>query len=553
MKLCYIWVEKYKNLEDFELNLCSNTQYCYDHDIATISETEKHSVPKNLFNEKFSDITAIVGKNSAGKSNSLDLICKILVNNIKSFKNYIFIMEDNNTRYIYSSLIPDREIINKTKCEINNSPSSIKNLNVVFFSNIYDANYLPISTFNSRNNFKFISANNNYNLRSYHRSTKHTTLFKKQISFIKNLGRKNLEEIDFDVPDNIMVGLVFKPVNEIFRFYSNVDKNNSTYIKEFDKYILSKLRKIIDRKDISSLDKYIECLKISIVHRVIDRYVKFNKNDIDSFDVKFENVIEIIENKKFNKIIDYNKKWNDDLEDDKELENTLTQIDSLKESISDNVDISSMSEFNPRHIEFRIKFKTSDNLSSHLYEHLENMISLGFISVRWEGISSGHNAFLTLFSLIYDALKGTRANTIICIDEGDLYLHPKWQIQFFRNIEKILPQFSSSSSQKLQLVLTSHSPFLLTDLPRNNIIILNEGKVVDNDLKTFGANLYDLYDQAFFLDQEKIGTFAFSKIIEASENIYSSNKDLKNNAKLLIDIIGDDLIRGQLKGMINND
>ncbi|WJK27631.1 AAA family ATPase [Vibrio parahaemolyticus] len=155
--------------------------------------------------------------------------------------------------------------------------------------------------------------------------------------------------------------------------------------------------------------------------------------------------------------------------------------------------------------------------------------------------------------MIYDALKGTRANTIICIDEGDLYLHPKWQIQFFRNIEKILPQFSSSSSQKLQLVLTSHSPFLLTDLPRNNIIILNEGKVVDNDLKTFGANLYDLYDQAFFLDQEKIGTFAFSKIIEASENIYSSNKDLKNNAKLLIDIIGDDLIRGQLKGMINND
>ncbi|KAI4445027.1 hypothetical protein C823_007915 [Eubacterium plexicaudatum ASF492] len=55
------------------------------------------------------------------------------------------------------------------------------------------------------------------------------------------------------------------------------------------------------------------------------------------------------------------------------------------------------------------------------------------------------------------------------------------------------------SGKKVQIVFTTHSPIVLSDMPQNNVIYLtrkNGRCVIDHtmqDTKTFGANIYKLF------------------------------------------------------------
>ena len=72
----------------------------------------------------------------------------------------------------------------------------------------------------------------------------------------------------------------------------------------------------------------------------------------------------------------------------------------------------------------------------------------------------------------------------------------------------------------IQILVTSHSPFIVSDLPNENVIFLtkeeNKGNcVVKNSLndmkKTFGANIHTLLSDSFFMES-LMGEFAKSKI-----------------------------------------
>ncbi|SUX45672.1 AAA family ATPase [Chryseobacterium indoltheticum] len=179
-----------------------------------------------------------------------------------------------------------------------------------------------------------------------------------------------------------------------------------------------------------------------------------------------------------------------------------------------------------------------------------------FYDINWIGISSGHKAYLNLFATLFDELRYSKQqNLFLCIDEGDLYLHPKWQTEFFSKLIKILPRIYSG---KIQLLLTSHSPFLISDLPNQNITILDSINGSKNgtelSIKTFGGNLYDLYSEPFFLENKKTSDFAYNHIKNIIQNIESENKEFtKNEITKLVDIIGDEIIRFRLSKLIEKN
>jgi len=578
-----MWVKKYKNLENFGLNLCSSLQYDYNPKNYTLHSENKDNLPNDLFNKKFSEISAIVGKNASGKSNSLELICQMLKGNLKNTNDeYIIIFENNGIRDVFSSkkLHKELKIKSDIKHTIHSDLSSIPTTNVIYFSNVYDGRKLHIKD----RGMKIISANNNYSHRFSAFSQKQdSSIFRKQISFIKNIGKKKLKDISLDIPSNIIVELNFRNQADHLDKNKKISQYNKTRFTHSQGSLHStetSLELLYETLNYKLTEAYCNCiysyedtvksyigaLTCTFASKIIEHLINVDITQLmasNSVEQKLTSIIENIENNDLDSI-------NDDLLElltSERLINTNTLFeytevvnclsetyDELSEADVDNIsDRSSASSGR-----FKIKFKSSTNLSSNTYELIEKLIIHRIIHVEWEGISSGHNAFLKLFSLISDALKSTRASTIICIDEGDLYLHPKWQIEFFRNIEQILPLFSTSESQKLQLVLTSHSPFLLTDLPRNNIIIINDGKVVIDDklqpLKTFGANLYELYGKAFFLDGGKIGTFAFDKIMKVTDEVFEQNISNKRKCELVdfVSIFGDVIVRNQLMMELDN-
>jgi hypothetical protein len=76
----------------------------------------------------------------------------------------------------------------------------------------------------------------------------------------------------------------------------------------------------------------------------------------------------------------------------------------------------------------------------------------------------------------------------------------------------MLQSVSFKRIRSINCCLVTHSPFILTDIPGNNILYLNEdGRPHSLHQDTFGANIYDLLKDSFFLDNY-MGEVAREKI-----------------------------------------
>jgi len=190
------------------------------------------------------------------------------------------------------------------------------------------------------------------------------------------------------------------------------------------------------------------------------------------------------------------------------------------------------------------------------YKSKRTSFLLRYINFRFDNSSSGEEALLKLYSRIYWIYnaEGCRKKNLILIDEIDLYMHPKWQRNIVNCLIEDLAKLIGIES-KAQIVITSHSPIFLSDIPKANVIYLTnkDGEcAVDNNSfhqDTFGNNVHTLFLDSFFLDQEgTMGAFAEKRINQILKLLRSENKVDDENQEVLdiINCIGDRLIKEKL-------
>lgn len=123
----------------------------------------------------------------------------------------------------------------------------------------------------------------------------------------------------------------------------------------------------------------------------------------------------------------------------------------------------------------------------------------------------------------YSSIEYKYVNAIF--DEVELYFHPDMQRTFISNLLHGLKQIPFSSIGSLQIMLVTHSPFILSDIPKQNILFLNkQGHRADNNcMHTFGANIHSMLRHSFFLNQGSMGQYAKHLVKEAIDkvNFYS--------------------------------
>jgi predicted ATP-binding protein involved in virulence len=170
--------------------------------------------------------------------------------------------------------------------------------------------------------------------------------------------------------------------------------------------------------------------------------------------------------------------------------------------------------------------------------------------------SGGENTILFYIEkialLLFDLID-KKKSTILLFDEVELYLHPNWQKKIISIIIEIFK--IESLNNPIQLIITSHSPFILSDLPRENIIFLKNGKNDKgiNHKQTFGANIHTLLSDSFFMEDGLMGEFAKNKIDEAIRLLNKDKldeKDLKY-CEQIISIIGEPIVKNQLEKMLH--
>ncbi|MEI2361837.1 AAA family ATPase [Priestia megaterium] len=185
-----------------------------------------------------------------------------------------------------------------------------------------------------------------------------------------------------------------------------------------------------------------------------------------------------------------------------------------------------------------------------------------YLNFDWSDLSSGQKALLNLFSRFYTTVnpkdyrsKSVRDHLIILIDEGELYLHPQWQKKLIQILIRFLTRLYPG--KRIQLILTSNSPFLVSDLPSSNVIFLQKDahgtQVVDgleDHKQTFASNIHTLLAHSFFVKNGLIGSFAKDKINNlANLLINGSEREVKSRREEIektIQVIGEPLIKDQL-------
>ena len=187
-------------------------------------------------------------------------------------------------------------------------------------------------------------------------------------------------------------------------------------------------------------------------------------------------------------------------------------------------------------------------------------------------LSSGENAMLLMYSRFYSIISEEfrkveakqdikDKSLLILMDEPELYLHPEWQ----RNlIYRLITFFNKYFSEyNVQLIISSNTPFLITDIPKENLILLNKecdknGEyhiIAENKefTETFGQNIHTLLAQ-YFMDFS-IGEFAKQKISKIIKVLNSEDSSLDINIRTLekeINIIGEPIIKNKLIEMFDS-
>lgn len=178
----------------------------------------------------------------------------------------------------------------------------------------------------------------------------------------------------------------------------------------------------------------------------------------------------------------------------------------------------------------------------------------------WRDLSAGEIQLLNLFTSLSLAINDSKNKDIlILLDEVEISLHPMLQKKFLKMLMNILN--SKREKQKnIQIILTTHSPFVLSELPFNSLILLKKdeyGNVkiqesLENFTATLGANVHDLFSHSFFLTDGLIGDFAKDRINEVANYLLGVNLDLeKGYVEKFINQIGEPIIKTKLLELYN--
>ena len=257
-------------------------------------------------------------------------------------------------------------------------------------------------------------------------------------------------------------------------------------------------------KDRSYILKHLLIQNIISIEELKESFFESLNIDIN-FDIKVSNKSVEWQKKQIEKV------WN----------HLLKKIDGLKElHLNRFIELLSQEES---------KFNLISNASEvteivSLYRKILNYGKVGFLELRYEPfLSSGAEQLVNLLSRIYIQIEENNKVKnnkfiLLVVDEPDIYLHPQWQKQF---IQILIDFFKENYKDiKFHIIFTTHSPFLLSDIPKENIIFLDKDdkgnckvvKGLKEKKQTFGANIHTLLSDSFFMEDGLIGEFAKNKI-----------------------------------------
>ncbi len=287
--------------------------------------------------------------------------------------------------------------------------------------------------------------------------------------------------------------------------------------------------------------------------------------EIYPFYQQYKNVCDTINEKGIEELISEINKDNTHIT--LKIKQTLNFIEKVKAGRNKNFTEFNISDLG---IKTRKLYEIMENLPPSFYNfeiYLKKANNSGN-KIAYSKLSSGEKQFIYNISTILYHVKNILSikpdiknrisyqNINIVLDEIELCFHPEYQRTFINNLVNTLKRLKLTNKRKFNIIIATHSPFILSDIPEQNILFLKEGEEAKMDYKTFGANISDLLKHNFFLDSGFLGEFAAQKIEKIIEKIKkvkcgTTTPDEYDEIATTINLIGEPLIKDKLLIMLD--
>lgn len=508
MELVYLWVEDYKNIRKQGFNFSPRFEFDYNEDTKELTKLRDDSETyTSIFPENI-NITAIVGENGSGKSSLLTGITNDKILVEKNGKPCSNDFKDDKLNSLDRD--KDYEIVYLDFDLIKINP--LRDYGDYFNLNIFDRNLYKKTENNTAGSLDFNIAKfreNFFNLILEYESTFNLNLFS------------------------------YNPKKIILSDY--VHQTNF----EGDKW--ERNDKLIDSFQLSNLtkEKFLLYLLNNINH----------SSPLDFVTIETKEEL-LLQEKQILKDVEFLKINDNDVEKIYKLFSFL--LDKYPKEVEFDLEVFR---------EIYIKFK----------EAFLKLLKIGYLQIDFKDteereyfdLSQGERKFFAESLMIFDAISKTeKDNIFLVLDEPDLTLHPDWQKMYINELIKLISNFTAKN---FHVIITSHSPFILSDLPKENVIFLKNGRQFDVDIDTFGANIHTLLSHGFFMEDGLMGEFAKEKIkniIDYHEELLSKELDKKEHKQIKLQekdkykkekkeqfwqiqkIIGDDYLKQVVKNHI---
>lgn len=521
MELVYLWVENYKNIQKQGFNFSPRFKCDYNPDTKELTINENNNYI-NIFPDNI-NITAIVGENGSGKSSVLYHIPYSTQGNRKAFSVFI---SNNKLHFLQlgDTYIKDITVLNSKYPKHNHdlsyadfsldydllSPDFINS----YFTYAYGKNSLPQNILRPI----FSIGNSTINLQTY-----------KSIVAQAIIRYSNVKTIFTYHPQHISIYKRYRYISQQFQHIKSSKFKNTT-LHEF-------LSKYINELNENDNDEYLLLLIWIKVYsknkKALQIIEKLDENSLNFLDLKQEI---------FNFITD----------------NQLNDLQIWVERFDDYIDLLTNENLFAKQFNIEnIKNDIGDKFNYLFDENIANLFEIDFSDEKnreFKDLSYGERMLYSGLLLIYDKIQSFKQeNIIIMLDEPDVTLHPQWQKSY---INQLINMLSDIRDKKFQIIITSHSPFLISDLPKQNIIFLKDGKQVEGTEKkqTFGANIHTLLSDSFFMSGGLMGEFAKGKIDGVIDYLNGKESQIQSDdeAQKLISIIGEPIIKNQLQKMLDS-
>lgn len=332
-------------------------------------------------------------------------------------------------------------------------------------------------------------------------------------------------------------------IKPLFDYFKITDpKIKEPYLTIAKKYLITKLYKIGDTYE--QYEDFINKKDGTVRQDKFDRYLYRLKKDNSHVTQKLKQAIYFLKYGTFN-ARDLDRKTDLNI-----LANRLRRISEVASSSDGNIPLIHL--IPPSFFEVDIYLEGDISLDSLSSGELQKIYSTSSIAYHLANIDS-----------VDDSEKLIRYPYVnVLFDEVELYFHPDMQRTFIHYLIDYLSRLPLDKLYSVNICFITHSPFILSDIPADNILLLEKGNVESQDrlgFKTFGGNIHDLLMHQFFLERGTMGLYAQTQIdyatkalvpgiktiTEVNPKILEENWD-REKVKKLISIIGDELVKSAL-------